>query len=60
MTEVNSIVLAMNKHLSSIQFKSSLALAAFLSDFLGTGSTALFHVTDLGNDTFLLEFTGAY
>ena len=47
-------------NLSSIHFKSSMALADFLAAFIGTGSTAIFEVSDLGNGQFTLTFTGAF
>jgi hypothetical protein len=46
--------------MSSIHFKSSTALADFLAAFIGTGSTAIFEVSDLGNGQFSLTFTGGY
>ncbi len=47
-------------NLSSIHFKSNTALAEFLAAFIGTGSTATFEVSDLGNGQFSLIFTGAF
>ncbi len=47
-------------NMSSIHFKSSTALADFLAAFIGTGSTAIFEVSDLGNGQFSLTFTGGY
>jgi hypothetical protein len=46
--------------MSSIHFNSHKALASFLAVFLGSGSTAVFNVTDLGDGHYVLNFTGAY
>lgn len=42
----------------TIRFQSAKSLAEFLYRFFETGSTAVFHVSEESDRTFLLEFTG--